>query len=409
GFAEPGGVPGIAMEERHRLSKVIDLAFSLHLRVSDVMAAQGATKKTTRPTYREQVLLEFLNRAFPPGSARRINLDSLFQGGVRGMIHFEKEMRDLFQRCMARVEDKMAKMGIRDHAGSSKEVELWLDYYVQHFQPLDNVVPRVIMKHLRVARDAIETSLRPEGWVFMSIQRKDTLLEALKQAREVSYLPERILLLENVEFMPGLAHCILNGYWGLLKKDTPEEHPTSLILDLTKVDQKQNVHNDLAFLTQEQVNDLARRLSGFFGYQPYNYMDIVHKKRKITGVYVFLNVWRYGKVSVVYRDNLSVWYCDEWELKDMFLQALELSKDMDKLIRNKSLVDSLLDFFAKKHISLEETEVLAWANPNSLIPDRSMAFNAKLKDMTEGTGFMEVILKAWLQRELKSDGQQAAS
>ncbi|NIP71859.1 MAG: hypothetical protein GWO16_01960, partial [Gammaproteobacteria bacterium] len=64
-------------------------------------------------------------------------------------------------RSMMRVEDKMAKLGVRDHAGESREVELWLNYYVENFQPPPNVVPRVIMKHLKVARDGIEVAYRP--------------------------------------------------------------------------------------------------------------------------------------------------------------------------------------------------------------------------------------------------------
>ncbi|MDH5752235.1 MAG: hypothetical protein OEZ59_07435, partial [Deltaproteobacteria bacterium] len=406
GFCEPHGVLGVEMEERHRISKVLDLSFCLHLRISDVLeTADGAAKKS----YRDQFLTEFLEKTFPPGSARRINLESLFHGGVRGLIFFENEMRDLFQKCMARVEGKMAQMGVQEHAGSSQEVELWLNYYVQNFQPLDHVVPRVIMKHLKVARDGIEISMRPEGWVFMSILRKDSLLDMLKAKRKVQYLPERILLLEKAEFLKGLAHCILNGYFGLVKKGTPEERPTDLVLDLTKVDQQQNVHNDFAFLTQNQIRDITRRIAGFFSYQPYNFVDIIYKPRRITGLYVFLNLWRYGRLSALYRDNMNVWYCEEWDLKEMFLEATEISKDMRKLLGHKSIHECLKQLFKKRHINLEETEIVAWANPNSLIPDRSMGFQGKLKDMEEGTTFVEIILKHWIRDNIGPGGQQAAS
>lgn len=394
GFCEEGGVSGINVSERHRISKVIDLAFCLHVRVSDVMepAQRKGKEAAVPPTHREQVLAEFLQRAFPPGSPRRINLDNLLSGGVRGLILFEKEMRELFQRSMMRVEEKMANMGIRDHAGESKEVELWLNFYVENFQPPLNVVPRVIMKHLKVARNGIEASYRPnQGWAFMSFQRQTLLEKSALSGRNVSYLPERVLLLEKSGFASGIAHCVLNGYYGMLDKGTPEERITIVELDDKKLNQGNNIHNELAFIKQDQLNRLMRRISDAFPYLPYNYMDILKKERDIIGVFVMLNLWRFGLVSIIYRDNLSTWYCDEFEVRELFDDALELHTDMHKLLRAKPLLDGLREHFKKRHIDPRRAELFAWANPNSLAPDHTMSFHDKLHDMEEGTTFCEIL------------------
>ncbi len=394
GFHEDRGVSQISREERDRISKVIDLAFCLHVRISDVMQPKVDKRgKIEAPSHRERVLSLFLERAFPPGSPRRINLENLFIGGVRGLLHFEKELRELFQRSMMRVEEKMAAMGVRDHAGASREVELWLNFYVERFQPPLNAVPRVIMKHLKVARNGIEVAYRPgEGWAFLSIQRQ-TLLErsARSSGRNVSYLPERVLLLENSGFASGVAHCVLNGYYGTLDKGTPEERRTQIELDNKKLDQGNNIHNDLAFVKEDQLNRLAGRIADAFSYQPYNYMDILKTERTTTGVFLLLNLWRFGLVSIIYRDNLSQWYCDEFEVPALFEHALEVSKDMNRLLRAKPLLDALREHFKKHHIDPQRTSLFAWANPNSLAPDHSMSFRERLQDLEEGTTFCEIL------------------
>jgi hypothetical protein len=373
---------------------VIDLAFCLHVRISDVMEGKGDKRtKGATPSYREQVLSTFLELAFPAGSPRRINLQNLFVGGVRGLLHFEKELRELFQRSMMRVEEKMAHMGVRDHAGASQEVELWLNYYVENFQPPLNAVPRVIMKHLKVARNGIEVSFRPgEGWAFLSIQRQ-SLLErsALSAGRNVSYLPERVLLLENSGFASGMAHCVLNGYYGTLDKGTPEERLTRVELDDKKLDQGNNIHNEMAFVKEDQLNRLMKRISDAFPYQPYNYMDILKTERDVTGVFVMVNLWRFGLVSMIYRDNLSQWYCDEVEVPALFERGLELSKDMGRLLRARPLLDAIRELFGKRRIDPQRAHLAAWANPNSLTPDHTQAFRERLLDMEAGTTLCELL------------------
>ena len=394
GFHEERGVSGIDREQRDRISKVIDLAFCLHVRISDVMQPKsGKRGEVHKTTYREKVLLEFLERAFPPGSPRRINLESLFAGGVRGLILFENEMRDLFQRSMQRVEEKMAAQGIRDHVGDKREVDLWLKFYLENFHPMANHVPRVIMKHLKVARNGIQIGYRPgEGWAFMSIQ-KQSLLEKSAQTtgRNVSYLPERVLLHEKSGFAMGIAHCILNGYFGALDKNTPEERLTTIELDDKKLNQGNNIHNEMAFIKQDQVNRLMKSIIEAFPYQAYDFTDILKTEREFKTVFVMVNLWQFGLVSIIYRDNLSTWYCDEFEVPDMFENALEISKDMHRLLRTRPFLDAMREFFTSKRIDPDTVDLRGWVNPNSLQADHTQSFHAKLKDMEEGVTLVDIL------------------
>ncbi|NIP71678.1 MAG: hypothetical protein GWO16_00970, partial [Gammaproteobacteria bacterium] len=196
-------------------------------------------------------------------------------------------------------------------------------------------------------------------------------------------------------FASGLAHCIVNGYYGVLDKGTPEERMTEIELDDKRLDQGNNIHNELAFVKTEQLNRLMQRISGAFPYQPYNYMDILKKERTITGVFVMLNLWRFGQVSVIYRDNLSTWYFDEFEVPALFEHALELTKDMMRLLRARPLLEALREHFRKRRINPEQALVFAWANPNSLTPDHTQAFHERLKDMETGTSFAEILRRLY--------------
>ncbi len=144
-----------------------------------------------------------------------------------------------------------------------------------------------------------------------------------------------------------------------------------------------------------------QRLSGSFPYQPYDYMDILKKERVVTGVFVMVNLWEFGLVSVIYRDNLSTWYCYEFEVQEMFNQALELIKDYDRLIRFKPLYAQLGDFFKKTRIDPRSTDLHGWFNPNSLTPDRSQNFYRNVQDLENGTTFVEMMRR--LNRQAVGD------
>ena len=385
-FAEPAGVEGPDAEERARISKVLDQAFCLHLRVSDVLEQAGP------PTgYRQQVMADFLQRAFPPDSPRRLNLDTLLSGSGRGLYYFEQELRDLFRRSMTRVEQKMARLGVRDHVGESREVELWLNYYLEHFQPPPNIVPRIIMKHLKTPRARIEITFRGEsGWRFEAVQADAAQRGPGGAARAA--LTRRVTLLEDCGFAIGLAHCIVNGYYGPLP-DNPEAR-TTFQVDPRQVHQGSEVHDRLATLTGEEVDELARRINAAFPYRYVNYRDIVLEERRVTEVLVCLNAFRFGRLDVLYRNNINTWFCDELDLPELVAQAGVLSQDLSRLVTARPIHDALAAHFDRKRIDVAQVPLHAWTNPNSLAPTRGADYRDNRQTLASGAPLRAAILKA---------------
>ncbi len=409
-FGEPEGVTGVAPEERDRISLVIDIAFALHLRLSDVLdmdhkaadnhtatdraaadrAADGGAQP--QPSHRERVMLALYKRAFPPDSARRINLQNLFSGGVRGLIYFENEMRALFKGSMSRVERKMAQLNVRDHVGEPQEVELWLNYYLENFQPPTNTVPQVIMKHLKVPRPLIEVALRPgEGWVFRAVQSGNHRGRASGSAGGMRYLPDRVTLIDKTGFLAGLAHCIVNGYYGVTGRDSHDKQHSRFQIDLSKVDLGNNVHSELARLDTDDINRLADRIVAHFPYVYVNYADIIRVERRVREVFVCLNLFRFGQLSVLYRDNINTWFCDEFELSALFTDAQNLSRNMPRLLQARVIHQTLLTFCERRKVDPASVRLAAWANPNSLQADRTLGHHARGEDMASGRTFLEHI------------------
>ncbi|MEE8434804.1 MAG: hypothetical protein V3S64_08460, partial [bacterium] len=180
-------------------------------------------------------------------------------------------------------------------------------------------------------------------------------------------------------------------YYGILDRDTPNERTTEIELNDKKLDQGNNIHNDLAALKRDQVNTLMKRLSDTFPYQAYDYMEILNTDRSVTGVFVMVNLWLFGQVSIIYRDNISTWYCHEFDVPGMLKNAQILTRDYDELTRFKPLFAVLADFFQKSQIDTQTADLHGWFNPNSLSPDRTQNFYDKLKDMENGTSFSEMM------------------
>ena len=117
--------------ERKLISKIADLAFALHVRLSDVFTKPGDTR--TFDTHREQVLLEFLKRGFPPISPKRKFLEMLFVGEINTVNRFEAELRELFKSALKRVNEKIAAFNIQGES-NRKEFEIWFHYYQENFE-----------------------------------------------------------------------------------------------------------------------------------------------------------------------------------------------------------------------------------------------------------------------------------
>ncbi len=387
-FSEPTGVPGLDVAERRRASRIIDMAFALHVRISDVFTKPGDTRPFD--THREQVLIEFLKRAFPPISEKRKFLEHLFIGEVRSVNQFEQEMRELFKSCLNRVNQKIASFNIQGQ-GNQREFEIWYHYYQSNFEPAPNVIPKTILNHLKVARGRLQIGYKiGEGWFFSSFQRESKVGKRFDTFGHLDHLPEDVMLRERSAFLAGLADCVLNGYYGVLNQGTLKETRTVVEFDAKYMDLGNRTDNTLAYVRPDNVHRILTQIIEFFPYRKYHYMDCVQKKREVVEVMLFLNLCRFGRLSALYRDNLLTWYCDEWEHPDLFARAHNLRASLKSEIMAKPIHITLAKFFKAKDINPTQVQLRAWVNPNSVDTAHS-AQQAQIKEREISEEFLRVV------------------
>jgi len=197
-------------------------------------------------------------------------------------------------------------------------------------------------------------------------------------------------LVENTGFLAGLAHCIINGYYGIVNKGTLKETLTVLEFDPKSMDLGNRVDNAMAFVRPDQVQRILYQILDFFPYQTYNYMDCIRLKREVSEVLVFLNLLKYGRLSILYRDNLRAYYCDEFEHPDVFKMAQRLRGSVRETLMAKPFHITLARFFKSKGIDVSKVALGAWVNPNSIETTHSSA-QVPLKEKALAAEFESII------------------
>jgi hypothetical protein len=231
-----------------------------------------------------------------------------------------------------------------------------------------------------------------KGWYFNSIQRESSVGKRFDTFGYLDHLPDEVELIENSPFLAGLAHCIINGYYGIVNKGTLKETLTVLEFDPKAMDLGNRVDNAMAFVRPDQVQRILYQILDFFPYQAYHYMDCIRLKREVSEVLVFLNLLKYGRLSILYRDNLRAWYCDEFEHPDVFKLAQRLHNSVRETLMAKPFHVTLARFFKSKGIDLSKVALAAWVNPSSIETSHSSA-QVPLKEKELAAEFESIIRK----------------
>ena len=391
GFAEQDGVSGLQAEDRGRISKMLDLAFALHLRISDAFTKPGDTRAFD--SHREQVLRKLLEYAFPPGTDKRTHLEHIFSGDVRAVNLFEAELREQFRRSLGRAQQIIARFGLQDLHKKNQEVKLWHHYYENNFQPPDNMVRLTIMNDLMIPRGRVRIGYKiGEGWYFQSVQRESTIGKRFDTFGILNHLPEEVTLVEKSGFLKGLAECIINGYYGIINRGALNETRTQLEFNREHMDLGGSLDNKLAFVRPDHVDRIMNRILDFFPNEPHHYLDFFRVDRRVRKVFVFLNLWKYGRLSILYRDTLNVMYCDEFDHPELERQAPKLRADPNALLSAEPVHESLDRFLRDKTLYVDEIELATWVNPNSVETSHSSA-QIGLKEKDLANAFQQAILK----------------
>ena len=348
---------------RERISSIIDLGFALHIRISDVFAPP---KKKAEVSYRDQVLRHFLERAFP--LTQKVHLEHIFMGEVQAVSQFEAELKELFKASMTRVLKIVEKAEGQDQT-NREEFKIWYHYYEKHFEPKANVIRPDILSHLKVARDRLKIGLdKSDGsWFFSSVQKKDAK-DGNFSAEALEHLPSEVTLFRHRSFLHGIAHCIMNGYYGTFNKGTLFERDTQLELMATHLDLGKRSSNDYCYFTPDLIERLVSRIIKGFPPQEYDYRDCIYKEREVTEVLLCLNLLAFGRLTILYRDNLKVWYIDEFNHPKMEKDADQLYEAYDLQFSHRELLETLKHFFESQKIKLAAFpagSMQFWMNPNS--------------------------------------------
>jgi len=314
----------------------------------------------------------------------------VFVGEVNTVNRFEAELRDLFKRCLKRVNEKIAEFNIPGES-NQKEFEIWYHYYQENFEPAPNVVQKTILKHLTVPRGRIQMGhAMGQGWFFKSMQKQSTVGKRFDTFGYLDHLPDEVMLREKSGFLAGLAESIVNGYYGVLNQGTLKETATQIEFDPKMMDLGNRIDNTMAYVRPDNVHRILAKIIEFFPYRSYNYKDCIEKKREVTEVLLFLNLSKFGRLSFLYRDSLLTWYVDEVDHADLYAAAPNLNQSPRALFTAKPLHVTLARFFKSKGINLAATSLDAWVNPNSVATSHSLR-QAALKEQELARALLTII------------------
>ncbi len=349
----------LSQEEKDLLSRVLDMGFALHIKIAEVFDLKKPV------SYRDQVLSRFLAKGFP--EAKLNFLKHIFAGEVDAVNRFEKDLKQLFKASMARVQEIVQGAGGQDKTNRS-EFAIWFHYYEKNFEPPPNQVRQDILGHLRQARGRLQMcfSTKKKTWYFKSLQKGSSYT----RAGDLDHLPPEVELFDHKSFLHGIAHCIMNGYYGVYNKGTLRENRTSVEFDVTGMKLEKKSAETYCYVTPDMAVRLFEKITNFFPPQTYDYRDCITKPRELVDMFLCLNLLEFGRVSILYRDNHKLWWVDDFDNPSLEAQADKLYQKTDDFWAQEILyrrIDAFLKL-QKFELNLDSLQRIAfWVNPNSLI------------------------------------------
>ena len=134
-------------------------------------------------------------------------------------------------------------------------------------------------------------------------------------------------------------------------------------------------------------------------------VDCVTKKREIVEMFITLNLVKFGQIAILYRDNLTTWYCDTFDHGGLFDQAQTLRGNLNKMISAKPLHVTLLRFFKQKGIDLGKVKPVVWLNPHSVDTSHSSG-QAVIKEQEIAEAFYNIIMQVHGPKEAPEADQE---
>ncbi len=351
----------ISQKEKEALSYALDLCFALHAGISDVFAEAEEGIHTERGDQ----LVAFLNRAFPGASRRQLIM--IYSGSVSMLIRFEKQLKQLFKNTVQRVNIIAKKLDFNTRSNAD-EFRIWYYYYKQYFDSEPNIIQKGILNHLQVPRGKLQIAYNnfSKKWIFRALQ-KIGVVHSEKEAATLNLLPDQVTLFEHTSFLHGLAHCIKNNYYGIYNQNTLRERHTSVEFSVSETKAEQA--DEWSFVRPDGVVRLVRLIYSIFPPQTYDYRDCITKPREITEILICLNLLEYGRLSILYRDNLKVWRIDNFDHPEIKKNAATYYYGKASIFEEEQIFLTIVNFLESQHFYIQEENINAihfWVNVNSL-------------------------------------------
>ncbi len=349
----------IGKTEQDLLSRMIDLCFALHLKIADVFG------KKDWKSYREKVLGRFLAYAFP--KVRRGYLEHIFSGEVAAVNRFELELKLVFKNSMNRVNQLVERLQGQDKTNRD-EYKIWYHYYEKNFEPPENQVRQDILGHLRQARGRLQMGYRLDKklWYFKSIQKGTKYTKA----GDLDHLPDEVLLFSHPSFLHGIAHCVMNSYYGVYNQGTLMESRTSVEFDLKGMKLGKRSADEYGYITPDMAVRLFEKIDQALPPQKEDYRDCIYKKREVVDIFVALNLAEFGRLSILYRDNLKIWKVEEVDHPNLEAKAEYYHSHPDNFWEQHELFEGLDNFLMDQGFEVDREKLqhmTFWVNPNSLL------------------------------------------
>jgi hypothetical protein len=127
-----------------------------------------------------------------------------------------------------------------------------------------------------------------------------------------------------------------------------------------------HLDSDINFLGD--VSNLVKRINGAFVAQEYDFRDILRQEKKITEVYFFLNLLKFGQISILYRNNLTHWFLDNYFSKEIHNDGFRLYEDYRSMLKSPHIHKYINKFLKDTGFIISDDtkeNIHFWMNPNS--------------------------------------------
>lgn len=393
---DPGNKLIESEDELNTLSRMIDICFALHIKLSDIFTA--SEKPIDTSNHREPFLKFFLEKAFP--GERGVFMRQIFIGEVKSVKSFEKILKTLFVNSMERIKNIVDNSEGEDKT-NQKELQIWKHYFNRNFEPAADMVRNDILTHLKTPRDRIQIGYASnKKWFFKAIQKRIQTDAQHYIDGSMLFMPDEVELIEHESILHGIAYCVMNNYYGLLHKGTLREVKTQIEFSIANTSTGKKSADEFAYLKPDNIERLIDRINKEFPVIPFNYKSILTEKKHITDVFVFLNLLEFGRVSFLFQDNFKVWCIVEIDHPEIEKKYQEYYNQSDTFLDLKIFQETIRKFLDRIEFVVNEDtidNIFFWVNPNSIKTSHSN-FKQKEKEAELVTRFTKSILQAIYQK-----------